>query len=89
MCAVAETLLVAPSSPCVRWCQQRERKLIGRKPINLIVGWCGQFLFFVVPFQFSLDAGEWPESQILIPDWTYFYCPGTTLLLACPRPYIN
>jgi len=27
--------------------------------VNLIVGWCGQFL---------------------IPDWTYFYCPGTTLV---------
>jgi len=48
----------------------RGRKLIGRKPVNLIVGWCGRFLFFVVPRQFS---------QILIPDWTYFHCPGTTL----------
>jgi len=47
----------------------------------LIVGWCGQFLFFVVPCQFSLDIGEWPENQILIPDWTYFHCPGTTLPL--------
>jgi len=46
----------------------------------LIVGWCGRFLFFVVPRQFSRDAGEWPENQILIPDWTYFHCPGTTLL---------
>jgi len=45
----------------------------------LIVGWCGQFLFFVVPCQFSQDIGEWPENQILIPDWTYFYCPGATL----------
>jgi len=24
------------------------KKLIGRKPINLIVGWCGRFFFFVV-----------------------------------------
>jgi len=37
------------------------------------------FYFFVVPRQFSQDIGEWPENQILIPDWTYFYCPGTTL----------
>jgi len=50
--------------------------LIGRKPVNLIVGWCGRFLFFVVPCQFSQDTGEWPENQILIPDWTYFHCPG-------------
>jgi len=46
----------------------------------LIVGWCGQFLFFVVPRQFSQGIGEWPENQILIPDWTYFHCPGATLL---------
>jgi len=52
--------------------------MIGRKPVNLIVGWCGRFLFFVVP-QFSQGIGEWPENQILIPDWTYFHCPGATL----------
>jgi len=49
--------------------------VIGRKGVNLIVGWCGRFLFFVVPRQFSQDTGEWLENQILIPDWTYFYCP--------------
>jgi len=54
--------------------------LIGGNPVNLIVGWCGRFLFFVVPRQFSQDSGEWPENQILIPDWTYFHCPGATLL---------
>jgi len=32
---------------------------------------------FVLP-QFS-QVGEWRENQILIPDWTYFYCPGTAL----------
>jgi len=57
----------------------RGRKLIGRKRVNLIVGWCGQFLIFVVLHQFSQVVGEWLENQILIPDWTYFYCPGTTL----------
>jgi len=55
--------------------------LIGRKPVNLIVGWCGRFLFFVVPCQFSQDTGDWPENQILIPDWTNFHCPGATLVL--------
>jgi len=46
----------------------------------LIVGWWGQFLFFVVLRQFSQVVGEWLENQILIPDWTYFHCPGTTLV---------
>jgi len=32
--------------------------------------------------QFSQDTGEWPEKQILIPDWTYFHCPGATLRYA-------
>jgi len=26
--------------------------------------------------QFSQDNVKWPENQILIPDWTYFHCPG-------------
>jgi len=30
--------------------------------------------------QFSQDSCQWPENQILIPDWTYFHCPGATLL---------
>jgi len=47
----------------------------------LIVGWCGQFLFFVVPRKFRQVVGEWPGNQILIPNWTNFHCPGTTLLL--------
>jgi len=28
-------------------------------------------------------TGEWPKNQILIPDWTYFHCPGTTLVENC------
>jgi len=51
----------------------------------MIVGWCGQFLFFVVPRQFSQDIGEWPENQFLIPDWTYFHCPGATLPFYQPK----
>jgi len=35
-------------------------------------------LFFVAPHHFSLDIGEWPKNQILIPDWTNFHCPGAT-----------
>jgi len=30
---------------------------------SLSVGWCGQFLFFVIPRQFSQVIGEWPENQ--------------------------
>jgi len=64
----------------------------------LIVGWGGQFLFFVVlrqflffvvPRQFSEVIGEWPENQILIPDWTYFHCPTGFLpinFLPLPAP---
>jgi len=53
--------------------------LIGRKRVTLVVGRCGRFLFFVVPRQFLQDICEWLENQILIPDWTYFHCPGATL----------
>jgi len=47
------------------------RKLIGRKPINLIVGWCRRFLFFVVPCQFSQVIGHsqngWPFVTVTYP----------------------
>jgi len=53
---------------------------------NLALSLIFAFLFrhrgdkiFVVPRQFSQDIGEWPENQILIPDWAYFHCPGATL----------
>jgi len=39
----------------------------------------GRVLFFVVPRQFSQVVGQWPENQILIPDWTYFHYPAATL----------
>jgi len=68
------------NSPINRAVLGRGRKLISRNPINLIVGWGGQFLFFVVTRQFSQAVGEWRENQILIPNWTYFHCPGATLL---------
>jgi len=37
----------------------RRGKIDWQEPI---VGWCGRFLFFVVPRQFSQDIGEWPEK---------------------------
>jgi len=52
--------------------------MIGSNPRNLIVGWSKRFFFFVVLCQFSQDVRE---NQILIPDWTYFRCPGATLVL--------
>jgi len=69
---------------CWLGCWQRE-KIDWQNRVNLIVGWCGQFLIFVVLHQFSQVVGEWLENQILIPDWTYFYCPGTTLRLGGTR----
>jgi len=45
--------------------------------------WLGLKIFIfcccLVPHQFSQDIGEWRENQFLIPDWTYFHCPGATL----------
>jgi hypothetical protein len=39
--------------------------------------------------QFSQDIGEWPENQILIPYWTYFNCPGATLVGEWPGNQIG
>jgi len=36
--------------------------------------------FFVVLVNFP----EWPENQILIPDWTYFHCPDAALRQGVP-----
>jgi hypothetical protein len=33
--------------------------------------------------------GEWPENQILIPDWTYFHYPGATLIGEWPENQIR
>jgi len=35
---------------------------------------------FCCPLAIFQDIGQWPENQILIPDWAYFHCPGATLL---------
>jgi len=67
--------------------------LIGRNRLNLIVSWCGQFLFFVVLHQFSQVVGKWPENQIfpyliawVAPeighDPTSFYTSDITTLLS-------
>jgi len=41
----------------LRWCRQRE-KIDWQEALHLIVGWCGRFLFFVVPRQFSQIIGK-------------------------------
>jgi hypothetical protein len=38
-------------------------------------GLCGICVVFCTSF-----ISEWPENQILIPDWTYFHCSGATLV---------
>jgi len=54
----------------------------------LIVSWQKIFIFCCPP-QFSQDIGKWPQNQILILDWTYFHCPGTTLVLILSVKFIN
>jgi len=69
----------------------RGRKVIGRKPVNLIVGWCGRFLFFVVPRQFSRvgwfqlrEKIDWQEGGKfdcrLVRTIFIFYCPSSIFL---------
>jgi len=80
--------LTFPRRTClwVGWCQQREKiDWQETHKFDCRLGWCGRFLFFVVPRQFSQVVGEWRENQILIPDWTYFHCPGATLRLGWCR----
>jgi len=60
------------------WCQPRE-KIEWQEARTFDCLLVQTILFFVVPRQFSRSHGEWPENQILIPNWTYFHCPGTTL----------
>jgi len=65
--------------PTVGWCQQRE-KIDWWEACKFDSRLVWTILIFVVPHQFSPDIGEWPENQISIPDWTYFHCPGATLV---------
>jgi len=39
------------------------------------------FYFLLSLVNFHKTFGEWPGNQILIPDWTYFNCPGATLVM--------
>jgi len=60
------------------WFQLRE-KIDWQEPRKFDCQLVRTIFIFVVRRQISKDVGEWPENQILIPDWTYFHCPGTTL----------
>jgi len=59
------------------WCQQRE-KIDWQEALKFDCQLVPTiFLFFVVPRQFSKDIGEWPENQILIPDWVKILSQNT------------
>jgi len=47
--------------------------LIGRKPVNLIFGWCGRFLFSVVPRQFSQELASGQKIK-LVRNICKFHC---------------
>jgi len=68
------------------WCRERE-KIDWQEARKFDCRLVRTIFIFVVPRKFSLDAGEWPENQILIPDWTNFHCPGATLLSHCEDRY--
>jgi len=46
-----------------------------------------EIFIFCCPGSIFQVVGEWLENQILIPDWTYFHCPGTSL--AIPGQKLN
>jgi len=59
-------------------------------PFVLFGSWC-KFDCLLVSvgvrtiFLFLLCLGEWPENQILIPDWTYFHCPEAIRITQPPK----
>jgi len=56
------------------WCRERE-KIDWQEARKFDCRLVRTIFIFVVPHKFSQDICEWPENQILIPDWIYFYCP--------------
>jgi len=65
-------------APAHGWCRERE-KIDWQEPRKFDCRLVRTIFIFVVLRQFSQVVGKWPENQILIPDWTYFYCPDATL----------
>jgi len=58
-------------SPHIGWCRQRE-KIDWQEALKFDCRLVRTIFIFCCSSQFSQDIGEWPENQILIPDWTYF-----------------
>jgi len=58
-------------------CQEREK--FDRNPLNLMFVGADNFYFLLSLINFHKTFGKWSENQILIPDWTYFHCPGSML----------
>jgi len=60
----------------------------GRNSVNLIVGWCGQFLFFVVPHQVGWcqqrEKIDWQEARKfdywLVRTIFIFCCPSSIFM---------
>jgi len=63
----------------VGWCWERE-KIDWQETPKFDCRLVRTIFLFVVPRQFSQVVGEWPQNQILIPDWAYFHCPGANLV---------
>jgi len=62
--------------PQLGWC--RERGKIDWQEQSKFDCRLGRTIFIFFPW--SIFTQEWPENQILIPDWTYFHCPDATQL---------
>jgi len=68
-------------------CQMRE-KIDWQEPVNLIVG-ADDFYFLLPLANFQQANGEWAENQILIPNWTYFYCPDALPIYISTSPSLK
>jgi len=69
----------------IGWCRERE-KIDWQEPPKFDCRLVRTiFIFCCFARQ---DIGEWPKNQILIPDWTYFHYPGTTLIGEWPENQI-
>jgi len=62
-------------------CQERE-KIDWQEPRKFDCRLVRTIFIFCCPLPIftKVDFGEWPENQILIPDWTYFHCLSATLI---------
>jgi len=73
--------------PRLGWCQERE-KIDWQEPGKFDCWLVWMIFIFCCPSSIFTSPGEWPENQILIPDWTYFHCLGATLFIQLPPRFI-